>query len=143
VCMCMWRAINDIVSRPWRLVEALTGFHCLRRALAGAVCAVAGWRQSLINFRLLCAVSPGHKLPTAPPLRTTTTGDRLTSSRRSALAYTIITTTRSTTTATSVTSPSAAASCSPRCRHEHSDSQQPAGCSASLPRSSPATFPLW
>ena len=29
----------------------------------------AGWAaERELNFRLLCAVSPGHKLPTAPPL---------------------------------------------------------------------------
>lgn len=36
---------------PWRLVEALTIFHCLRRPLAALVCARCG-RAGELNFRL-------------------------------------------------------------------------------------------
>lgn len=44
-CVCMWRASNISRCCPWRLVEAVTGFHCLRRSGIGCcgLCFFAGW----------------------------------------------------------------------------------------------------
>ena len=145
VCVCGGQAIYPgVVHGDWSK-QSRASIVFVARALAAAVCAFLrdGRQRREVNFRLLCAVSPGHKLPTAPPLLATTT-DRLTFwTPLRPCVYQPSPPPPPPPPRHLQHPPSPAASCSPRCRHEHSDSQQSAGCSASLPRSSPATLPLW